>query len=134
MSTNVRGTFDINGWEESPYDEQDETKLTRTHVTKTFSGEIEGTSTAELLMVYGAVQGSAAYAGFERITASVNGRSGSFVLHHTATSDASHGPPTATWSVVPDSGTGELKGLRGKADISRDSDGGHAFTLDYDFE
>ncbi len=134
MSEHAAGTFEIGVWEESPYDEQAGTKLTHTHVTKTFSGEIQGTSTAELLMVYGAVQGSAAYAGFERITASVNGRSGSFVLHHTATSDASYGPPTATWSVVPDSGTGELEGLRGEANISRDSDGGHAFTLDYDFE
>lgn len=131
MTEQAVATFEIDRWEERPYDEHEDTKLTRTHVTKTFSGNIEGTSTAELLMAYGAVPGSAAYTGFERITAWINGRSGSFTLHHTATSDTSHDPPTATWSVVPDSGTGELKGLRGKADISRDSDGGHVFTLEY---
>ena len=134
MSTHARGTFEIETWDETPYDEQVGTKLSRTHVTKTFHGEIDGTSTAELLMAYGDVEGSAAYTGFERITASVHGRSGSFVLHHTATSDASHGPPTATLSVVPDSGTGDLSGLRGEAGISREPDGGHTFSLDYDFE
>ena len=35
---------------------------------------------------------------------------------------------------VPGSGTGELRGLRGEALISVDPDGGHSFTLDYDFE
>lgn len=133
MSEHATGTFDIDSWEEIPYDERDGTKLTRTHVTKTFHGDVEGTSIAELLMAYGTVEGSAAYTGFERIVGGVHGRSGSFVLHHTATSDASHGPPTAMWSVVPDSGTGELRSLRGEALISRSPDGEHTFTLDYDF-
>lgn len=134
MNAHATGTFEIETWDEKPYDERDGTKLTRTHVTKTFHGDIEGTSTAELLMAYGTVEGSAAYAGFERIVGSVHGRSGSFVLHHTASSGASHGPPTAAWSVVPDSGTGELTGLRGEAAISVDSDGVHTFTLDYDLD
>jgi hypothetical protein len=36
--------------------------------------------------------------------------------------------------VVPDSGTGELRGLRGEALITNEPDGGHSFTLDYDLE
>lgn len=132
MTTNAEATFEIETWEEKPYDEQDGTKLTRTRLTKTFHGDIEGTSTTELLMAYGAVEGSAAYVGFERIVGRVHGRSGSFILHHTAT--GSHGTRSASWSVVPDSGTGELRDLRGEARISIDPDGGHSFTLDYAFE
>lgn len=132
MSTHAAGTFEIETWDEKPYDEQDGTRLTRTHLTKTFHGDIEGTSTAEMLMAYGAVEGSAAYTGFERVTASVHGRSGSFVLHHSAT--AARGALSSSLSVVPDSGTGELRGLRGEARISNEPDGDHSFSLDYDFE
>ena len=132
MSTSATGKFEIDSWDEKPYDEREGARLTRTRVTKTFNGDIEGESTAELLMAYGAREGSAAYVGFERIVGSVNGRSGSFVLHHNAS--GARGERSATWSVVPDSGTGELGGLKGEARISIEADGGHSFTLDYDFE
>lgn len=129
MSTRATGTFDIDAWEATPYDEAEGATLTRTRVTKTFHGEIEGTSTAELLMA-SAQDGSAAYAGFERIACRLNGRSGSFVLHHNATMLG--GVPSASWTVLPGSGTGELTGLRGEARIDNEPDGGHTFTLDYE--
>lgn len=132
MSTRAKAMFEIDTWDEKPYDEQDGAKLTRTHVAKTFRGDIQGDSTAELLMAYAAEEGSAAYAGFERIVGRLHDRPGSFVLHHDATS--SRGKQSATWSVVPDSGTGELRGLRGEARISMEPDGGHSFTLDYDLD
>ena len=36
--------------------------------------------------------------------------------------------------MVKGSGTSELRGLRGEARFEHDSQGGHFFTLDYDFE
>lgn len=131
MSTRATGTFDIDTWEEEPYDEHDGVKQSRTRVTKTFHGEIEGQSTAELLMV-SAQDSSAAYVGFERIVGRVHDRSGSFVLHHSATQ--SRGAQSASWSIVPDSGTGELQGLCGEARIGIEPDGRHTFTLDYELE
>lgn len=132
MSLRAAGTFDIDSWEATPYDESEGGTLSRTRVTKTFHGEIEGQSTAELLMAGTQREGSAAYVGFERITGRVGGRSGSFVLHHNAT--MARGAQSASWTVVPDSGTGELRGLRGTATITQEPGGGHTFTLDYDFE
>jgi hypothetical protein len=129
MSTRATGTFTIVTWDATPYDEQDGISLSRTRVTKTFTGDIQGTSTAELLMAQ-APEGSAAYVGMERIVGTVNGRAGSFVLHHSATAD--RGAQSASWTVVPDSGTGELRGIRGQARIDNTSDGGHTFTFDYD--
>jgi hypothetical protein len=123
------GTFVIDSWDAQPYDEQDGATLTRTRVTKTFHGEVEGHSTAELLMA-AAGEGSAAYAGFERVSARVHGRSGTFVLHHNATMAA--GERSATWSVLPGSGTGELRGLRGEARIGGDPAGTHTFELEYE--
>ncbi|CAN5912307.1 DUF3224 domain-containing protein [soil metagenome] len=132
MSESATSKFEIESWDESPYDEREGTKLTRTRVTKTFHGDIEGESTTELLMAYGSTEGSAAYVGFERIVGSVYERSGSFVLHHTAS--MSRNGQTASWSVVPDSATGDLLGLHGEAQISVEPDGGHVFTLNYDFK
>ncbi len=129
MSTHAAGTFELESWEEELYDEREGAKLTRTRLTKTFRGDIEGESTAELLMAYAAEEGSAAYVGFERVVGCVHGRSGSFVLHHTARSG---GDPSASWSVVPGSATGELRGLRGEARIINEPDGRHSFALDYD--
>ena len=85
-------------------------------------------------MAYAAGEGSAAYVGFERFVGRVNGRSGSCVRHPPASSDGSRSAPSAAWSVVPDSATGELRGLRGEARIINEPDGGHSFTLDYDLE
>jgi hypothetical protein len=81
------------------------------------------------MMAY-AHEGSAAYVGVERVTGRVNGRSGSFLYLHSATASGDGQP--ASWSVVPDSGTGELQGLRGQARIDILPDGGHVFTLDYE--
>jgi Protein of unknown function (DUF3224) len=134
MGTQATGTFEIDSWDEEPYDDNDGAKLTRTRLTKTFRGDVEGESTAELLMAYAAREGSAAYVGFERVVGRVHGRSGSFVIHHTASSGGPDGEPSASWTVVPDSGTGELRGLRGEATITNEPDGGHSFTLDYDLE
>ena len=132
MSKHAAGTFEIESWDEKPYDEQEGARLTRTRLTKTFSGDVEGESTAELLMAYGSEEGSAAYVGLERVTGSVHGRSGSFVLRHSATMERGKG--TSSLDVVPASGTGELRGLRGKVSISAEPGGRHSFTLDYDFE
>ena len=133
MGARATGTLEIGTWDEQPYDEREGARLTRTRLTKTFRGDVEGESTAELLFAYGTQEGSAAYAGFERVVGRVHGRSGSFVLHHSASSSlGAHAERVATLSVVPDSGTGELRGLSGEAIISVGRDGGHSFTLDYD--
>jgi hypothetical protein len=130
MNSHAEATFDIESWDEEPCDESEGVKLTRTRVTKTFHGDLEGESRAELLMAY--LEGSAAYLGFERFTGRVHGRFGSFVLKHDAT--ASGGAQSASWTVVPDSGTGELRGLFGEAQMAKEPGGGHVFTLDYAFE
>jgi Protein of unknown function (DUF3224) len=129
MSERATASFEITTWDEQAYDEQDGIKLSRTRVVKTFRGEIEGESTAELLMAV-AGQDSAAYVGVERVTGRVNGRQGSFVYLHTAT--AAGGAQSASWPVVADSGTGELAGIGGQVRIDNLPDGGHVLTLDYE--
>ena len=129
MSERATASFDITTWDEQPYDERDGVKLSRTRVVKVFRGEIEGESTAELLMAL-AGEDSAAYVGVERVTGRVNGRQGSFVYLHTAT--AAGGSQSASWPVMAGSGSGELAGISGQIRIDNLPDGGHVFTLDYE--
>ena len=44
------------------------------------------------------------------------------------------GTATAMWSVVPGSGTGDLRGLRGEGGFASAHADEYAITLDYDFE
>ncbi|GAA3430129.1 DUF3224 domain-containing protein [Streptosporangium nondiastaticum] len=122
------GTFSIDSWEPDPYDEAEGAALSRVHIVKTFDGGLKGTSTTDIIT--GVVsEDSAAYAGFERFTGTLDGREGTFVLHHNATSHA--GESDLSWTVLPGSGTGGLAGLRGGGRIVNDG-GAHSYHLDYE--
>ena len=130
-STRATSTFEITAWEETAYDEPTEgPKLSRATVRKIFRGEIVGESTAELLLCQ-ADDSSAGYVALERIVGRVGDRSGSFIVQHSAV--RGDGVAKATWFVVPGSGTGDLRGLRGEAEYRHDEHEA-TFTLDYDFE
>jgi hypothetical protein len=59
----------LDSWDSEPYDEREGASLARTRITKTFTGDLEGTSTAETLMARGQVEDSAAYVGHARLRA-----------------------------------------------------------------
>ena len=119
MSTRATGTFEITGWEETAYDETvDGPKLSRATVRKTFRGDVEAESTAELLMCR--AEGGSGYVASERIVGRIGEWMGSFVVQHGATG----GDETKTFgAVVPGSGTGELRGLRGRVAYHHDEHG-----------
>jgi len=103
--------------------------LGRLTIDKRFHGDLEGISKGEMLATQTEVPGSAGYVAMERVTGSLKGRQGSFVLQHSAT--MSRGTPTSSITVVPDSGTGELKGITGTMTIAVTSDGGHTYEFSY---
>ncbi|MBC7976191.1 MAG: DUF3224 domain-containing protein [Myxococcales bacterium] len=89
---------------------------------------LEATGHGEMLTAGTAVQGSAGYVAIERVTGTLHGRAGSFVLHHLGTMTRGVGEMTIT--VVPDSGAGALVGLTGKLTIHI-VDGKHSYDFDY---
>jgi hypothetical protein len=104
--------------------------LGRRSIAKSFSGDLVATSVGEMLSAGGSVSGSAGYVAIERVTGSVAGRQGSFSLMHRGVMD--RGAPSLTILVVPDSGEGELAGIRGTMDIQI-KDGQHFYQFDYSF-
>jgi hypothetical protein len=130
MKQRANGRFAITGWDEKPYSEgPDLPKLSRAAVTKTFSGDIEGEGQVQYLMLY-RDDGSATFVGLERVVGRIGGRSGSFVLQRTGIFEG--GVAKETYSVVPGSGTGELRGLRGDGTSAVGHGGEHPFVLDYE--
>ena len=74
------------------------------------------------------VKGSAVYVAIERVTGTLNGRSGTFVLVHRGT--MSRGAQELDVTVVPDSGNHQLTGLAGKMAITI-VDGKHLYDFEY---
>lgn len=112
MSVESTCTFQITGWDEKTYqDIGGGVKLTNGKVTQTYSGGIEGTSNIEYLMSY-TVQGTANFVGLERVSGTVAGKSGTFVLQHAGS--FSEGKARSSWSIVYGSGTEDLASLRGQ--------------------
>lgn len=98
-------------------------------VRKEFSGDMVGTSEAQMVAAYTGTPGSAGYVAIEHFAGSVEGRSGSFVLQHSGI--MANGEAELTVRIVPDSGTGELTGISGTLEIDN-SDGKHPYVLDYE--
>lgn len=132
MKKSVNARFAIKNWDEKPYSEgQDLPRLTRASVTKIFTGDIEGEGQVEYLMMYRS-DGSANFLGLERFVGRIDGKAGTFVLQRTGVFEA--GQAKESYSVIPGSGTGELRGLRGDGRSAVGHGMEHPFTLNYELD
>jgi hypothetical protein len=130
MKQSANARFAIKSWDEKPYSEDpDLPKLTQATVTKTFTGDLEGDGLVQYLMMYRR-DGSATFVGLERVVGRIAGRSGSFVLQRTGIFES--GLAKESYSVIPGSGTGELRGLRGEGTSAVGHGSEHPFVLDYE--
>jgi hypothetical protein len=130
MKRTANARFAIKSWDEKPYSEgQDLPKLTRATVTKAFTGDIEGEGEVRYLMMYRG-DGSATFVGLERIVGRVAGKAGSFVLQRIGTFEG--GLAKESYSVIPGSGTGELRGMSGEGASAVGHGNEHPMTLNYE--
>jgi hypothetical protein len=119
MTSKVSASFEVTSWDETPFDDgTGVAKLTEALVEKTYTGDIEGTSTTKWLMAYDPDK-TASFIGLERIKGSVAGRNGSLVLQHVGRFE--DGSADATLTVV--SGTNELKDVSGSGTFKADPAG-----------
>ena len=101
--------------------------LTRVAIEKRFSGSFEGTGSGEMLSAV-AGSGSSAYVAIERVSGTLQGRSGSFVLQHSGS--VARGSVSYTIEVVPDTGTDELAGISGRMQVHQ-VDGRQSYEFEY---
>jgi hypothetical protein len=104
--------------------------ISQARVGYSYTGDIEGTG--ELVYLLGYRGGDDLVLGLERVTGSVGGHDGSFVLRH----EGRHGGGAVlgALTVVPGMGTGGLETLQGEAElrIEGQSEDGYELVLAYD--
>ena len=112
MESTARGTYRTTGWRQQEYGSAEGgPKLTLAEKDLRLEGELEGTAVGRSTIVQWGTGASVA-TGHVLITGRIGGRSGSFVVE-----EGMRGGPagaTATWRIVPESGSGELTGVAGE--------------------
>ena len=122
----ARGTFEVT------LEKQSDANLTgtlaRMTISKQFHGDLEGTSSGQMLSAGSPAKGSAGYVAMELVSGTLGGHKGTFVLQHSAT--MAHGAQEMSITVVPDSASEELTGLSGRMKIIIEG-GRHAYEFEY---
>jgi len=130
MATTLTTKMRIASWDESPVEEfGDGGKLTRALVQLSDAKELSDgkdalESGSSAMLAYYRPDGTGSYVTMTRITGSLDGRTGSFVLRGEGAYDGT--TASGRMTVVPGSGTGGLSGISGTCE----SDSTHA---DYPF-
>lgn len=128
MTQHAKGDFEVKIGPLAAYNRSVGSSAGRMSIDKQFQGDLDAVSKGEMLTAGTAIKGSAGYVAIETVTGKLNGRSGSFMLQHSATMN--RGAPQLNVTVVPDSGTGELTGITGRMNIII-GDGKHSYEFDY---
>jgi hypothetical protein len=121
------GTFEVKLVPQTD-DKNDDAALGRMTIDKQFHGDLEGNSKGQMLTGMTDVKGSAGYVAIEKVSGTLKGRTGTFILQHTGTMN--RGVPQLTITVVPDSGTGQLAGLAGNFKVII-AEGKHSYEFEY---
>ncbi len=129
--THAQAKIIVQSSEAKPYDQTAGPALMELHLSETFTGDIDGESPVRALQVM-KNDHSASLVSVQRFRGKLAGRQGTFVLQGSET--VANGKITATWFVVPGSGTGDLAGLRGEGGFEGEFGKGSNGTLDYWFE
>jgi hypothetical protein len=129
MSQIARGSFEVELTPQSDTGAVDgNCSIGRMTLNKRFSGDLAGTGEGEMIGARTQTQGSAGYAAVERVTGSLHGREGTFVLLHRGV--MYRGAADLSIQVVPDSGTGALVGISGELQINM-VEGQHLYEFAY---
>src|SRR5580658_7645374 len=128
VADHAAAAFDVKMEAQGEADKGNGSTLARYSLDKQYHGDLEGTAKGMALTAGTDVKGSAGYVALERVTGTLKGRSGSFVLQHSGT--MAHGESQLSVTVVPDSGTGQLLGIAGKITIIVAA-GKHSYEFEY---
>jgi len=127
MTHHATGPFEVKLTPQPP--EAENATIGRMTIEKQFHGELEAASQGHMVSALTSTKGSAGYVAMETVNGELGGRKGTFVLQHSGTMD--RGQSQLSVTVVPDSGTGELRGLAGSMKIRIEPGGKHFYDFDY---
>ena len=126
----VSGPFDVKVTHQD--DSSGEPLLNRMTLDKQYHGDLDATGMGQMLTAGTEIKGSGAYVAIEKVSGTLEGKKGTFILQHAGT--MTREVPQLAIVVVPDSGTGELRGISGEMKIKFAEGGKHFYELDYTLE
>ena len=129
MNQQVKGPFDVKRTAMESVDAGGDAAFGRVRFEKRFHGGLDAASVVEMLSAGNPASGSAGYVAVEHVIGALQGRKGRFMMQHNGVMD--RGQASLTLTVVPDTGTDELAGLRGSMRIDIAEGGAHFYTFDY---
>ncbi|HST08242.1 MAG TPA: DUF3224 domain-containing protein [Gemmatimonadaceae bacterium] len=124
----ISGLFDVSLKPLEMGDDLASQLIARMSIDKQYHGDLEATGKGQMLTGGTSIRNSAAYVAIERVTGTVKGKKGSFTLAHAGLMN--RGSPSLVITIVPDSGTDQLEGLKGTMTINIEA-GRHSYQLDY---
>lgn len=124
MTRHAKGSFEVKLTPQPA----DDPALGRYTLEKQWHGDLDATSKGQMLTGMATVKTSGAYVAIERVTGTLEGKSGSFILQHNGT--MANGTQQLNIAVVPDSGTAQLAGISGRLTINI-VDGKHFYDFEY---
>lgn len=122
------GTFDVKVTPRPPFEGPVPSPVGVMAIDKRYHGPLDATAVGEMLAARTESTGAAAYVALERVSGSLDGKTGTFDLAHvgTMTKDSQH----LAVKIVPGSGTGGLAGINGTLNI-RIEGKAHFYDLEY---
>lgn len=127
VTSHAHGTFEVK-ITPLPADNGADPSLAPMSIDKQIHGDLEATSKGQMISTMNREVGSGGYVALERVTGTLKGRTGSFVLQHSGT--MTRNVPQLSVTVVPDSGTDQIAGLTGTFTIKIDA-GKHSYDFEY---
>ena len=128
MTQVAKGTFEVKLQPLSFEGADPVWKLGRMSIDKVIVGDLVATTKGQMASAMTETKGSAGYVAIERVTGTLNGKKGAFVLQHSGIMN--RGAQSLSVVVVPDSGTEELAGLEGDFKIIIEG-GKHSYEFAY---
>ncbi|HAT29666.1 MAG TPA: DUF3224 domain-containing protein [Janthinobacterium sp.] len=128
MTHFATGTFEVSMTPATPPQNEEGVALGRLTLEKRYAGALVATGAGQMLTAVTDTSGSAAYVAIERISGTLDGRGGSFVVRHSGA--MSGGAEQLALLIVADSGTRQLRGISGGMTITS-AEQGHTYALSY---
>jgi len=122
------GAFEVTVRPLDAYASAESPGLGRMSLDKQYHGDLEATAQGEMLTAMTAVKESGVYVAVERVSGTLHGKRGTFMMHHTGVME--RGAQRLAIAIVPDSGTDELAGIEGTMTIEI-KDKKHYYSIEY---
>jgi hypothetical protein len=126
MPNHATGPFEV---KVTAQDDKIDPQLGRFLLDKQYHGDLEATGKGQMLSAGNLAQGNGGYVAIEKVTGTLHGRAGSFILQHSGT--MKDNVPQMSVILVPGSGTGRLEGIAGTMKINIAAGGKHTYDFEY---